>query len=95
MSAFGCDSTAQVDLIFADRAVGQIDTTICDGSSVEIDGVVISQEGMMEIDFAQGSQAGCDSSTVVNVTVMDLVRGTIDTTICCLLYTSPSPRDRG
>ena len=82
MSAFGCDSTAQVDLIFADRAVGQIDTMICDGSSVEIDGVVISQEGMMEIDFAQGSQAGCDSSTVVNVTVMDLVRGTIDTTIC-------------
>ena len=75
MSAFGCDSTAQVDLIFADRAVGQIDTTICDGSTIEIDDVVISQEGMMEIDFAQGSQAGCDSST-------------------CLLYTSPSPRDK-
>ncbi len=81
-SFFGCDSVARVVLTFADKAVGTIDTTICRGDIIEIDGVTLTDEGQSEIDFLPGSQAGCDSSTVVTVTVADMMQGTLDTVIC-------------
>ena len=81
-SAFGCDSIARVVLTFADKAVGRLDTTICLGDVIEIDGMSFSDTGQAEVDFLPGSQAGCDSSTVVSVIVADMLQGMLDTTIC-------------
>jgi len=81
-SVFGCDSSAQVLLIFSDQAIGDIDTTLCRGDFIEIDGTMIMDEGMTEVDYLLGSVAGCDSSTIVNVILADSRQGTIDTTIC-------------
>lgn len=82
MGAGGCDSIAQVDIVFTNVATGILDTFACPGGSVEIDGVVIAAEGSMEIDFAGGSAANCDSTTRVNFVFASSAVGTLDTIIC-------------
>lgn len=81
-AANGCDSVAMVDLSFSDVARGRLDTMICVGNSIDIDGEILVMEGTVEIDFAGSSAAGCDSLTLVTVSFHSQARGNLDTLIC-------------
>jgi gliding motility-associated-like protein len=78
----GCQSNFQLELeVYAPETV--IDTTICPGESVTIGGVSYSTTGThTEVVPAQFLNLGCDSTIILNLTVIDPIVTDIDASIC-------------
>ena len=80
-SVNGCDSTVTLNLIVVDGFSEQVSYTICDGESVEINGIEYSVDISFEETF--NSSSGCDSSVVYTVTVLPGIElSTQDYQIC-------------
>ncbi len=78
-----CDSTINVNVSFFPEAIGTIDTTLCDGGSIEIDGVTYDESNPTDtIVFGGSSFYGCDSTVIINVDFFSEVIVNLDTTIC-------------
>ncbi len=84
LSTSGCDSTINLNLTFTDKAVGPLDLELCFGDSIRVDGILF-MEGMTsaEVPAPMPSAFGCDSATMVTVTIYDeVIPGIFTTTIC-------------
>ena len=92
-----------------------IDTVLCRGSSLQIDNIVITQDTIVQ--WTVANIQGCDSlqynvsasfispieiiidtllceGEVLTIQGQSYTEATVDQLFICLLYTSPSPRDR-
>ncbi|MEZ4979866.1 MAG: gliding motility-associated C-terminal domain-containing protein [Chitinophagales bacterium] len=80
---FGCDSVVTLNLTVLPAKTGQIDTTLCAGESITLNGTVYnaSVNGATET-FINVGPYGCDSVVTLNLTVLAAKTGQIDTTIC-------------
>ncbi|NOT37244.1 MAG: hypothetical protein HOP11_07680 [Saprospiraceae bacterium] len=68
---YGCDSTVQFTLHFHPNKQSRIDTAICPGSTITINGHIFDEKKLREeIFYPSSSQHGCDSSLVVSVKVL-------------------------
>ncbi len=81
--ANGCAATVTVDLIFNDLAEGIDTRRICPGESFQVgsetfDAAVVDQE----VIISGGAANGCDSTVIVNVTVMEPAIVPVSMTIC-------------
>ena len=77
-----CDSTVTFNVTVLDLIVENIDTTICQGQSLTVNGVTYNTAGSY-VDTAFYSQSGCDSVRyAINLQIDSFVVETIDTTIC-------------
>ena len=82
----GCDSLITVSLTFLSNATSTVDDVLCPGESVVVGDQTFNEatpSGMVTI--VDGAGNGCDSIITVSLTFLSNA---------CLLYTSPSPRDR-
>ncbi|RMG77298.1 MAG: gliding motility-associated C-terminal domain-containing protein, partial [Bacteroidetes bacterium] len=67
-SANGCDSTININLTFTSAVVFDLNATICEEDSIEVNGTVYNQSHPTGTEtFENGSASGCDS--VVNITL--------------------------
>ncbi|MEM9837016.1 MAG: hypothetical protein AAF828_10965, partial [Bacteroidota bacterium] len=82
-SALGCDSVITVNLSFHPAATGTVDTLVCEGASVTIEGnVVNAANNGFSFVSATPSVNGCDSTVTVNLSFRPPVTGTVDTLVC-------------
>ncbi len=81
-STFGCDSTISLSLSFTAVARGLLDTTLCIGGSIEIDGVTFDGTNMEAEVPAPNSVFGCDSVTQVRIAFYDEVTFDLIDEIC-------------
>jgi len=80
--SFGCDSFIVVDLSFYPQAANVIDTMICDGGSIEVNGVVYDTPGIYH-DVEEGaSYLGCDSIFQITLNFFDPIDTSITAEIC-------------
>ena len=89
LSSTGCDSIVMVDLVFNQSTTRDITLNQCqdDGFSIEI-GLNTYDESNPVGQEILTNAAGCDSIVNIDLAFFEETNG-------CLLYTSPSPRDRG
>ena len=94
MSMAGCDSIVLLDVTVRDLSNTSIDSTICMGEIIDFNGQMISTAGTFMDTLTNAAM--CDSFITLNVTVepLPVLSMVMDTLCICLLYTSPSPRDR-
>ncbi|MFK7809184.1 MAG: immunoglobulin domain-containing protein, partial [Saprospiraceae bacterium] len=65
---FGCDSTVLIDLTFATPPPTVLDTTICPGTGITINGTVYDESNDSGLEnFGTPDQFGCDSTVQVNL----------------------------
>ena len=97
----GCDSIAVMELTIIPALANTIDSIgICTGDSAMLAGAYQTTSGVY-YDTLQ-TTAGCDSIVETHLTVDSVIYSYDSLSICsgdsaliaCLLYTSPSPRDR-
>jgi len=80
-TALGCDSIILVDITVLPERVGTLDTVLCFGQSILINGnlynttVVNGQELIIDLN-------PCDSVLTINITVLDFTIENRDTTLC-------------
>ena len=86
-SATGCDSLHNIEVSFQSFITTTEEVAICEGESTNVFGKEISAAGIFTNNFT--ASTGCDSMHTIAVIQ------NIPQRITCLLYTSPSPRDRG
>ncbi len=79
-AANGCDSTEVLIVNVAPLGNRILDTTICQGDTVFVGDIPLTQEGMFTERLTTVS--GCDSIVTVNLTVLPSYNIEIDTTIC-------------
>lgn len=79
----GCDSVQYIiDVQIDSFIVENIDTTICQGESITVNGVAYSNSGTY-LDTAFYALSGCDSiQYIIDLEVNDVIVENIDTTIC-------------
>ncbi|MFT5305931.1 MAG: gliding motility-associated-like protein [Chitinophagales bacterium] len=82
-AASGCDSIKYViNLAIDSFTIENIDTTICQGQSLTVNGVTYSANGMYN-DTANYVNTGCDSvQYIINLQIDSFIIENIDTTIC-------------
>lgn len=80
---YSCDSIVVINLDFRSPITGILDTTICAGEMIEVNGVVFDSTivGATSI-FHNIGPFGCDSILTINLTVLEEKRASLDTTIC-------------
>ena len=67
-SSFGCDSTITIDLEFFNPAFYQLDTTLCPGGSIVVDGITYDESNTSGVAiFEDGSFHGCDSTVAISL----------------------------
>ncbi|MBK8641587.1 MAG: gliding motility-associated C-terminal domain-containing protein [Saprospiraceae bacterium] len=76
----GCDSIIELNLKVNNTAYGKLDTAICIGSYLEIQGERYDQSGSYGIPLI--SHNLCDSVLVLNLKVVNQFNATLDTLIC-------------
>ncbi|MEZ4979477.1 MAG: gliding motility-associated C-terminal domain-containing protein [Chitinophagales bacterium] len=77
-----CDSTVTINLIVQDFVVENLDTTLCQGQTLSVNGVTYTDAGFYQ-DTAFYSVTGCDSiQYVINLAIDSFVVENIDTTLC-------------
>ena len=74
------DSFIVLDLIVLDTSQTLIDTSICHGTTYSFNGQNLASTGIYRDTFATTNS--CDSFIVLNLTVLDTIQNTIDTSIC-------------
>src|SRR5215510_6791304 len=80
-SSLGCDSTTTLHVTLVNPVSVDKDTTVC-GNSIPFtwNGITVDQAG--NYPYTTTSVAGCDSTTTLHVTVVNLVSVDKDTTVC-------------
>ena len=81
-AAGGCDSTIYTNLTVLAPNVNNITMTVCYGDSYTVNGVVYNATGIYTEVIANGSSVGCDSTVVLDLTVLPLVTGNVSYTEC-------------
>ena len=82
-AASGCDSTLNINLSFYPQAVGFLDTTLCQGQSISINGNTYDQSNPSGTElFPNAAASGCDSTLNINLTFYPQAVGFLDTTLC-------------
>lgn len=76
----GCDTLVFLNLNFITKFSKNIDTSICEGSYVQVNNIKYNQSGFYKINLI--SKAGCDSIINLNLKVNPNSNTIIDTTIC-------------
>jgi gliding motility-associated-like protein len=77
----GCDSTITVNLIFLPESSSSITTTLCDGESVTVNGMVYNQGNPSGTEVMQ-NYLGCDSTITVSLSFFPPANGSFSTTLC-------------
>ncbi len=79
----GCDSIVIVDLTFGDGVEFDLDSTICDGQEVIVNGTVYDCDNPTGSEtIIGGSFLNCDSTINVNITCSEPEHGTFHMTVC-------------
>lgn len=76
----GCDSLVELNLQVLTPKFGFLDTSICEGQSLDILGQSITQSGMYRMNLV--STEGCDSIYEIKLSVIKNVIQQLDTSIC-------------
>ncbi len=76
----GCDSTVVTTLEVLPVATWEVNTSICEGDSIFVNGSWILEPGSYEVTYEVPN--GCDSTVVTNVAVSPSYELQVDTTIC-------------
>jgi gliding motility-associated-like protein len=83
VNSVGCDSIITVALSFSNARVESIDTTICEGDFLIINGQRYDEDNLGGADtIPSGASNGCDSVIQVNLTVSSGGRLVVDTILC-------------
>ncbi len=80
-AANGCDSTITVNLLVSDTFNVVIDTMLCQGDTLEIAELTITEGGTFTQNF-QSVSGGCDSLVTVNVMQLDTFFINLDVDLC-------------
>lgn len=75
-----CDSIVVLNLDVLDQVIGSIDTAICDGDSIMINGTVLHTAGTHEVLFERPGL--CDSLLTVHLEIKEHVINNVSRTIC-------------
>ncbi len=67
----GCDSTILVALDFLEEVIFETSASICEGSNFEIANNTYNESGLYEINLEQAAANGCDSTVLLNLSVLD------------------------
>ena len=79
---FGCDSFIVVQLFFFDPAVNEVNSSFCEGSSVEINGTVYDQAGNYLDTIFSGNYLGCDSILDITISLSPAISIDLTEEIC-------------
>ncbi len=80
---FGCDSTVFVSLSFVNTVIENLNKTICEGSSITINGTIFDKNNPTgSFTFPGGSVSGCDSVLNVNLFFYPQSKGKLEQTLC-------------
>ncbi|NNF36864.1 MAG: gliding motility-associated C-terminal domain-containing protein [Saprospiraceae bacterium] len=83
MASNFCDSILTVNVAFEDAIFGILDTMICRGDNITINGRIYSENLTFGQDtFPGASSAGCDSILMVQVGILDPVMGVFSASVC-------------
>lgn len=78
-SAAGCDSIAVVSLTFLENTFGTLDTVLCTGESVVINGTTLNEANSTAVfTFENAAFNGCDSILTMNATFTPPTTGTLE-----------------
>ncbi len=79
----GCDSIILIDLVFVPAAQSVLDTTLCPGASLLVNGTLYDATNPSGTELiAGGSWLGCDSIVAVSLSFFAPATAVIDTTLC-------------
>ena len=79
----GCDSMISVNLSFFPRTAGRLDSTVCQGSYIIIEGTRFDKANTSgDLVLANRDIYGCDSTLTVNLSFHPETKGKIDTATC-------------
>ncbi len=84
-SANGCDSTVVVNLSFLPAVSSVINSTLCSGESLTVNGVIYNQNNPVGTEIIiGGASSGCDSTIMVSLTFSPAITAAISgtTSIC-------------
>ena len=78
----GCDSTLQVNVEFESPSFGTLETTLCEGDFIVINGTTYNANNPsgQEI-FSGGNAVGCDSTLTINLSYYPPATGTLNLTL--------------
>jgi gliding motility-associated-like protein len=79
-SVAGCDSVITLDLTINSNSSANINATICEGETFELNGSSFSQNGVFNITISNA--AGCDSIITLNLLVNPIAQQNINEQIC-------------
>lgn len=77
-----CDSTLTIQFEIRQPSEVSLDTTLCLGDILVIDGQIYSSEGFYEQLLATPNTDGCDSTLLLTITDSESIYAVIDTLIC-------------
>ncbi|MEO1259532.1 MAG: gliding motility-associated C-terminal domain-containing protein [Bacteroidota bacterium] len=79
----GCDSVISISLNFNDVALNSIEQTLCEGTSITVNGTIYSAMNPTGVEtIPNGSVLGCDSVIQVNLDFYPTAIGNFTTTLC-------------
>ena len=82
-AANGCDSLVQVNLTFSSPVIETINSELCTGSSLLINGTVYDESSPSGTEVLAGAAVnGCDSTIQVNLTFNGSVTNSINSSLC-------------
>ncbi len=82
-SQYGCDSVVSINLNFLPAPVTTINSTLCQGESITVNGNVYDQNTPSGIERIPGvSPNGCDSTIIINLNFVSPAIVNIDSTLC-------------
>ncbi len=76
----GCDSLLKLHVSLYTPLIKTIDTSLCEGSSIQYNQVIYNSEGSYT--WHASTQNGCDSLTNLNLKIIPIARSRIDTMLC-------------
>ncbi len=82
-AANGCDSTINVNLSFFPPVIFNLDSTLCEGESIVVNGIVYNQSNPSGTEIISGGAAnGCDSTINVNLSFFPPAVFNLTQTLC-------------
>ena len=79
----GCDSIVNVNLVFTNAAVNNINSTLCPGGSISVGATVFNQANPSgSVTFTGGSVSGCDSIVNVSLSFYPSAVNNLNQTLC-------------
>ncbi len=82
-SVNGCDSIVNVSLSFSTSVMALLNPIVCEGESIDINGVTFDENNLTDtLMIAGGSASGCDSTVFVSLSFYTPPTGNYSETIC-------------